>query len=400
MKIEFVEYQERIRCNKPPTSYGVLEIPLLSSIQLIANQDVRQQLSNRYENLLQQTKTDLLAVHLTVQQTAIYQYQIVLEEKQLSVTAMTKALSDLIQQRSLNMKHRFKLISDFTINHDLRSAYHPLALTTETQDQSIEHNRFLSHLLVDSTMTRKDYLADRQLQLLSRGPAYIAPGQLHVLFSNGGNNETMNMLIKKQYAPLKHQLAVLFDRYRISVTDAMNFQANTLQVFQNLYSRSLPEDIDRRATHEKRLIRSIQTVLEKNNLILRRTADQTNTFYLGHQQDFLHRCHQYMEDHSDTYSILFNLNQINLQTVQEQLKKRYLAMNSEIDKLFQEKKLTSIIHHKLKLQMDHVKIPYLYFLPTMATVRNTDRMESRKGSFLHWNSLLFRLILSRYMFNQ
>ena len=362
--MEFVEYQERIRCNKPPTSYDALEIPLPPAIHTIANQDVCQRLWNRYESLLQQTKIELLAVHLAVQQAAIYQYQILLNEKLLTIEALPKPLLNLIPQRSLNMRNRLKLISDFTINHDLHTS-------SKTQDQRTKYNSFLSHLIVDSTITTEHYLTDRQLQLLNRGPTYVAPGQLHILFSNC-NNETMDTAIRKQYAPLKRQLAILFDKYRINLHSSMNFQTDTYQVFQNLYSRPLPNDIYQRAIYEKQLIRSIQDSLEKNNLILRRTADQNNTFYLGHQHDFIHRSDQYIEDHADTYSILFNLNELNLQNVQEQLKKRYLSINTELDKLFQEKRLNSITYRKLQLKIEYLKVPYLYFLP-ITTVRKIDR---------------------------
>lgn len=372
-KMEFVEYQERIRCNRPPTSYGTLEIPLAPAIHTIANQTIRQRLWNRYENLLQQTKTDLLAVHLAVQQAAIYQYQILLNEKPLANEALPKSLLSLIQQRSLNMKNRLKLTSDFTINHDLHSSSSSqLEIMLKTQDQRTKHNRFLSHLLVDSTMIIDVYFTEQQLRLLNRGPTYVAPGQLHIPCSNG-NNETMDTLIKKQYAPLKHQLAILFQKYRAHVPDSMNFQTDAFQAFQNLYARPLPEDIYQRTIYAKKLIRSIQYSLEKHDLILRRTADQNNTFYLAHRNDFNHRSNQYMEDHADTYSILFDLNEISLQNVQEQLKKRYLSINTEIDQLFQAKRLNPITHRKLLLKIEYVKLPYLYFLPTISTVRTIDR---------------------------
>jgi len=137
IKNESIEYQERIRCNKPPTSYNDLEIPLPSSIHTITNQHIRQQLWNRYEKLLEQTKTDLLAVHLAVQQATIYQYQTLVNEKQIANKDMPEALRNLLHQRSVNMKNKLKLISDFTIHYYLHSSYSEFEMmTTTTADRS------------------------------------------------------------------------------------------------------------------------------------------------------------------------------------------------------------------------------------------------------------------------
>ena len=364
IKNESIEYQERIRYNKPPTSYDGLEIPLPPSIHTLTNQHIRQQLWNRYEKLLEQTKTDLLAVHLAVQQATIYQYQTLVNEKQSSNRDMPETLRNLLRQRSVNMKNKLKLIRDFTIHYYLHSSYSELEMMTMTTKRT----GFLSPLLIDSTLI-EHHLTERQLQLLNRGPTYIPPGQFHISAST--HNETRDSWIKKQYAPLKHQLAIVFNKYQTYVPNTMNFQVDAFKVFENLYSLPLPSDIDQRAIYEKKFIRSIQCTLKKNHLLLRRTADQQNTFYLGPMQDFIHLSNQYMENNTDTYSILFDLDAMTVQDVQQQLKARYHALNSELDKLIHEKRLNNVTHPKLRLKIEHVKLPYLYFLPEMSTVHSS-----------------------------
>ena len=354
IKNESIEYQERIRCNKPPASYDDLEIPLPPSIHTITNQRARQQLWNRYEKLLEQTKTDLFAVHLAVQQATIGQYRTLVNEKQSSKRDMPETLRNLVDQRSANMKKRLKLIRDFTIDYYLHRSYTQLETTTTNR------TGFLSHLLIDSTLT-EHHLTERQLQLLNRGPTYTPPGQFHI--SATTYDDTGDRWIKKQYAPLKHQIAILHNKYDTPISNVMNFQAEAFKLFENLYALPLPSDIHQRAIYEQKFVRSVQCTLKRNHLLLRRTADQQNTFYLGRMQDFIHLSNQYMANHTDTYSILFDLDEMTVQDVQQQLQTRYLALNSELDKLIQEKRLNSVTHPKLRLKMEHVKLPYLYFLP-------------------------------------
>ncbi|CAF1299779.1 unnamed protein product [Rotaria sordida] len=72
-------------------------------------------------------------------------------------------------------------------------------------------------------------------------------------------------------------------------------------ISSNLYQRAL---------YEKNLIQSIQCSLKKNNLILRRTANNMNTFYMGNIQDFETKADKYLT-RSDDYKVLIDINDEN-----------------------------------------------------------------------------------------
>jgi len=403
-KYELLEYYERIRCNKPPTSYDCLEISLplssSSSIDTIPDNNHlhRQQLLNRYEKLIQQTKIDLIAVHIAILQANIYQYQTLFDDKTEQMSEnnekhvpnrdMPNSLQYLINQRSLNMKNKLKLIYNFTINYYIRSSYSQLEETIENkrkqEKMTTKQIGFISNLIIDPTTMIEHHLTNQQLQLLNRGPTYVAPGQLHV---SSSSFQTMDDRIKKQYAPLKHQLAIIFNKFNTYAASSWNFQEDAYKAFKNLYSIPLPNDIYQRAVYENKLIRSIRYSLTKNNFILRRTADQNNTFYLGNMNDFINISNEYMDNNTDTYHVLFNLNEMNIQDIQQQLNQKYLFINSELDKLLQEKRLHSTIHKRLQVKIENLKLPYLYFLPDISTMT----VSERNFYFLLYSSLLFDL---------
>ena len=70
-KCELVEYRQRLLCNRPPASYDYLQITLPSSMDTV----------QRYEQLIQQTKTRLVAVYLAGIEARIDQYQTRLREQ-------------------------------------------------------------------------------------------------------------------------------------------------------------------------------------------------------------------------------------------------------------------------------------------------------------------------------
>ena len=369
MKCELYEYQERLRCNKPPTAYDCLEISLPSSFYTIVDRYDRQQLCNRYEKLIQKAKIDFIAVHIAGLHARIYQDESMLKKEidtmwknyhdknRPNEQKMTKLFIQLMTKRSSNMKAKFKVTHDFTINYHIRYAYeHPFEKNSNTdEEQCLKHIGFLPTLIIDpsiATITRQQ-LTKSHIQLLNRGPTYIPPGQLHI---------RLDRIIKKQYAPLKHQLARFFDKYNINISRRLNFESKLFEDFQHLYSLPLPNDIYQRALYEKQLIQSIEDFLKKNNLILRRSADQTNLFYLGPKKQFIDMCHQYMQSKTDTYTILLNSNK------QDQLQKRCQSINEHLQTLYTTKRLTEEMFNIFRIKIDRIEIPYLSFLPDYSMV--------------------------------
>lgn len=379
-KYDLIEYRERLICNKPPSIYDSLQIPISSVIHTVSNRSLRRQLFSRYEKLIQQTKTDLMAISIIAQQTTIYQYQREFnrqleqmfqnDQKHVTNKEMSKLLKQLIHQRSLNMHQQLKLMHEFTMNYSVRNSYDQLkVINAEGEDSKkrIQRIGFLPSLLIDPTVgSLSSYLTTQQLQLLKRGPTYVAPCQIHV----SSQFPTHTEMILQEYAPLKRQLAIIFDRFHVDINRSSNFQRDAYESFTKHFSIPIPTTIYQRALYEQQLIQSIQSLFKKNNLCLRRTADQNNLFYLDTIHHFTHLSNQYMEENTDHYHILINASEINEEDAQEQLNKIYQSINSDLEILYKENRFNKQTYNRLRVKMNRVKLPYLYFLPDISMVRN------------------------------
>ena len=76
-------------------------------------------------------------------------------------------------------------------------------------------------------------LTEQQLQLLNRGPTYVPPCQMHVS-SASSSPSSLDEIVKKQYAPLKHQLASLFSKYSVNVALQFTIKNQVYERFQRL----------------------------------------------------------------------------------------------------------------------------------------------------------------------
>ena len=348
------------------------------SIDTIPDTVLRRQLINRHEKLIQETKTDLMAVYIAAMEAKRYQDQTLFKEEtdhmwqnhdnHVENNEMTEVLLRLISKRSWNMNEKCKVMFNFAINYCIPSSHDLLThIEKDKKEENVKRTSFLASLIIDPTIRAVHYLTDQQLQLLNRGPTYVTPCQMHV----SSSFETIDDIVNKQYAPLKHQLAVLFDKYRADISRQLHFNKYAYIEFKKLYSTPIPTDIYERAIYEKKLIQSIQYFLMKNNLILRRTADQNNVFYLGNRKEFIEASNQYMEKNADRYTVLMNTNEMNEQQVQQLLNKKFELLNQELDDLHKKKRITITVLETLQVKIDQVKLPYLYFLPNVAMVSKT-----------------------------
>ena len=107
-------------------------------------------------------------------------------------------------------------------------------------------------------------------------------------------------------------------------------------------------------------------------MILRRTADNLNTFYLGNRQEFENKSERYLEI-TMTYKFLLNKESAMNSTsyaeqVQHDFKEMIESMNMKLDNLGQQKKLENETVKKLRLDASQVKLPSVYFLPDVSRV--------------------------------
>jgi hypothetical protein len=169
--------------------------------------------------------------------------------------------------------------------------------------------------------------------------------------------------------PLRQQLTELFTKYPVDLSRRMKFEQEIIQSFKKSSSLSIPFTIEQRAIYEQQLLRSIYFQLKKDHLILRRTADNQNTYYLGNQDEFNHKTNEYMED-ALCYEMIGIINEN--KSEEQYLNEIIHTINSTLEEL-QRKKLIDKDHlSKISAigigKRTNINLPHLYFLPDTSSV--------------------------------
>lgn len=384
-----LEVRERIRCNEPYASLDTLQIPLPAYVHRISERSVRQQFIHQHQTLIQQTKTELTAVYVAAIEARIAQYQTSVQRATDQIYAnsshrqpngnqeMTRTLIRLIARRISNMQDKFQTKSSFLVeSHSRSSARGQLKRTMmiNGRETTFKGIGLLPNVIMDTAVLSSSSLSNKltrkQLALLRRGPTYVAPCQLH-LSSSTSSLSSMDEPppLKKQYRPLMHKMAALFSEYSVSLPIAEEMRRNVKQAFQDCFVKPLSVEARQRAFYEKKLIQSIQRTLNANNLLLRRTSDYSNTFYLAQRDEFQRQSIHYMQQQAGNYALLFTLDADHPHDmVRQSMKKRFQLMNDELERLYQTKRFNTSVRQRLKVNLDNFKIPYLYFLPDVSTV--------------------------------
>ncbi|CAF1378482.1 unnamed protein product, partial [Rotaria sordida] len=132
-----------------------------------------------------------------------------------------------------------------------------------------------------------------QIKFLNRGPTYVPPCQLHILSKS---SVTLAELVTKEMVPLRRHLNKLFAKYLVDLSRKMNFEEEIQVAFNESFLGPLPTMLEHRALYEKQIIQSIRYHLNKDRLILRRTADDKNTYYLGRLDELQQKSNEYIEN--------------------------------------------------------------------------------------------------------
>ncbi|CAF1500717.1 unnamed protein product [Rotaria sordida] len=128
----------------------------------------------------------------------------------------------------------------------------------------------------------------------------------------------------------------------------------------NHFVQPMPSVLEERALYEKQLILSIRYQLNKDQLILRRTADEMNTYYLGRLNEFNQKSNEYIQN-STCYELIETINEIN--TEQQQLEGIIQSIDLQLEILYQRKLIKE--DHLIRLSIGkktNINLPYLYFL--------------------------------------
>ena len=371
-------------CNRPPTSYDVLDVPLPAAIGTLENGPVQQHLRRRHEHLIQQAKTDLMALHIAATETRIAQQRTLCdretdqlwqdrrrhhrprasgEPRRLSAT-----LVRLIEQRTANVHAKLATMMHFFVEYNLRQPYGRWEKNAGQPLPAAPHAGFQQTLIVDATTNEHaaPWLTDEQRRLLNRGPTYVPPGQMHIAPSL----PTIDDVLRKQYEPLQRQMTVLLDKYHIDLPRREHVRVETLRAFRQTFVSDLPAPVLRRARDERQHVRALRSTLARHDLILRRTADHTNTFYLGPRRPFDGMATAYMNT-SEQFTLLLTVDELTRAHIGPLVDRQLRSINSTLDSLHKSKRLTDDVYQYLQLTKASVRLPHLYFLPDVSAAATT-----------------------------
>ena len=202
------------------------------------------------------------------------------------------------------------------------------------------------------------HLTEEQVQFLNRGPTYVIPCQMHLL----STASTLNQVLTNQVIPLRRQLTKLFKQYPMDLQRQNAFRRDMEREFVKAFTLPIPTALEKRVFHEKQVIESIRYQLQKDNLILRRTCDEYNTYYLSDRIEFQAKCLEYMEDHTQCFFKIYDMDE-NISEAQH-LTEMTKSINSALNQL--ELKYIIGMEHLNKFRIRDstpLQLPYLYFLP-------------------------------------
>ena len=198
-----------------------------------------------------------------------------------------------------------------------------------------------------------------QIQLLNRGPTYVVPAQMRLF----NTQQVLDSILIEQFVPLRKQLLSIFTRFSLDLARQQTFRRSLEQQFLQSFSSTVPNHIEQRAKYEQKLLQSIQSKLTYDDLILRRTADDFNTFYLDNYNNFNRLCQNQLES-STYFELVTSLDVNNPNAEQQYLTELIVSMDTFLQGLQQKKELH--MEYLIKLQLakkTNLQLPYLYFLP-------------------------------------
>jgi len=172
---------------------------------------------------------------------------------------------------------------------------------------------------------------------------------------------SLDEILSKQMAPLQRQLKKVFTLYKPNLSGQMNFEKEIEQLFKQSFSIPIPPLIEKRVRYEQQLIQSIHHQLRKDHLILRRTADNHNTYYLGNLEEFNHKTNEYMQNatYFETIGIIDENN-----SEEQKLNAIIKSIDSSLQELQRKKRIPQEYLIKILVsKRTNIKLPYLYFLP-------------------------------------
>ncbi|CAF3403989.1 unnamed protein product, partial [Rotaria socialis] len=286
-KVDVAVLKQRIAHNHLPKSFDSLQIPEPITLSSINDTKTRQRLSDRCEKILQRARSDMILIYIAAAEAKMNEWK-------------EKFDKDLAE-----MKEYLKFRRTSYVSLQIEASF--FRHSSDGQELDLVHRwssfidkskiRFSPTLCRDS---HQHHLSSKQMELLHRGPSYVLPCQLHILSESSLN---MDHILTKQMASLRRELTRVFTKYPVDLSRRMNFEKEIQNLFHASFNQSIPSTLEERIFYEKQLIKSIRYQLNKDQLILRRTADNYNTYYLGPLNEFQQKSDDFVQ-HSTSYEFI------------------------------------------------------------------------------------------------
>lgn len=389
-KFEAGILKQRLSYNHLPNAFQSIDIPIPLALNTIQDCSIRQRLQDRAEKLLQQTKCNMILVYLAVAETNINESRINFDKlmSEMSFNQKSATINRKLNETMLYlMEERFKNINEHLIGlYRLKLRFfrqsvngQELDLVHRCWNYIINDNKTV-HLTCSPSLiqhTSQHQLTNEHRKFLNRGPTYVPPCQIHILSKS---SITLAEILTKQMAPLRRDLTKLFTKYPLDLARRMNFEKEIQQLFHQSFLQPVPMAVEQRAIYEKTILQEIKSQLTKNHLILRRTADNNNTFYLGQLNEFEQKTFDYMQKFMSTYEFIGTVNE-NLNE-QFYINKIMEAINNDLTNLVQRKSLSKDLQVKFTHRLNkNLQLPRLYFLPDLNQTQDSMLVQPKLSSF-------------------
>lgn len=272
---------------------------------------------------------------------------------------MTTVLLMIIERQLTLITDKLRTMGNFRLDYYLRENF--------ADSDPVTHMGLPVNVINTTTYA----LTNEQERLLCRGPAYVPVAQMYSRFLRGSTRLAQTTdLVKKLYAPLQHRLASLFYKHHINIALSMEMNKVVYEVFKDCFGIGLPKNVEQRARFEKQLVRSIRQWALERGLILRRTADDQNTFFIGDRQVFDAKIKEYLRQMADTYQVAVARrdDDANDEALKNELNDMIDSINMFLGVMKSRKLLNDEVIKRMEVDRARLRLPYAYFLPLVSKV--------------------------------
>ncbi|CAM2723375.1 unnamed protein product [Rotaria socialis] len=350
-KYEFIELKHRVQCNQP-TQTSVTQASSMLLMTLTSNPEFFHQDIDYENKQLQKYFNECMTKAIVDAEKKLYECQRSYQEQEkLASSILTSdSLMTIIQHRYRLAEEKYHGIQEFHLNYYLRQHF-----GQQSDDFNLAKISFLPTIIVHASMHD---LNKEHLQLLSRGPTYVSPYQ-----------QLIEENLEKNYKPLQHDLNKLLVKSDVNLVQTIILQKQVKDLYMKMFSKTttttmISKAMLERAYYEQQLIDKIRNDLKSFNLILRRTANRRNVFYLGDRILFEKLCNEFMLE-TDRFELEMEINNDNVQETQDYLQGKIKSMNREFKTIFMDTKKYKDQLNRITVLIGKVELPYLYFLPDL-----------------------------------